>query len=184
MDNLLLSQLVYTRISHDLAGSVGAIYNGTELLVEDLSFAQESGNLIKDSAEMLMVRLRFFRQTFGLPKDDEDTTADYLKTFSMPFSLNRACLDNLQRALVMVLTDYFYRGADFNLTENAIVAYGSAFKDVSCLTTLLQDGKGDETAANAPAFYAHCLAKQQHVRLSVSEHDNSIEIRLDLDINS
>ena len=152
MDNLLLSQLVYTRISHDLAGSVGAIYNGTELLVEDLSFAQESGNLIKDSAEMLMVRLRFFRQTFGLPKDDEDTTADYLKTFSMPFSLNRACLDNLQRALVMVLTDYFYRGADFNLTENAIVAYGSAFKDVSCLTTLLQDGKGDETAANAPAF--------------------------------
>ena len=48
MDNLTLLQLVYTRISHDLSGCAGAIYNGAELLEEDLSFAEESSSLIKE----------------------------------------------------------------------------------------------------------------------------------------
>ena len=74
MDSLELTQLITTRISHDLSGMLGAVYNGTELLLEDVSFAQESASLIQSSSENVIARMRFFRQTFGLNKQDEDQT--------------------------------------------------------------------------------------------------------------
>ena len=179
MDNLKLTQLVYTRISHDLSGTVGAIYNGAELLEEDLSFASESTDLIKNSAESLMARLRFFRQTFGLPKDDADTTTDYLKTFSMPFSLNTSCENNLHRVLIMALTDYFYKGANFEIAPFFIKAKGNALKDIAQLATILENGEGEENATNAPAFYAYDLAKQTNVSLSIGRKENELQINLD-----
>ena len=36
MDNLILSQLVFTRISHDLIGNIGSISNALELLEDSL----------------------------------------------------------------------------------------------------------------------------------------------------
>ena len=168
MNSLTLSQLVFTRISHDLSGAMGAVYNGTELLQDDPNFIEEATNLIHNSAKDLMARARFFRQTFGLPKDTDDTTADYLKTFSLPFELSGICTNNLQRALVMTLTDYFYKGATFKINENKITATGAALKDCATLNNLLQTGAGDETAANAPAFFAYQLAGQMNLDLKIS----------------
>ena len=105
MDNLILSQLVFTRISHDLSGAMGAVYNGTELLQDDPTFVEEATDLIHNSAKDLMARARFFRQTFGLPKETDDTTKEYLETFSLPFELKGVCVNNLQRCLIMCLTD-------------------------------------------------------------------------------
>lgn len=181
MDNLELLQLVYTRISHDLAGTVGALYNGAELLEEDLSFAQESANLIKNSAENLMSRLKFFRQTFGLPKESDDTTADYLTTFSIPFSQNKECVNNLQRCLIMCLTDYFYKGAEFQISENLIEAKGPALKDAQEFKNILLNADGEKTAANAPAFYAHYLAKQLNCRFDIMQSENMVQIKLDFE---
>ena len=179
MDNLELLQLVYTRISHDLAGMIGAVYNGAELLEEDLSFAQESANLIKGSAENLMARQRFFRQTFGLPKESEDTTVDYLATFSMPFSMDKECVNNLQRSLIMCLTDYFYKGAQFQISENLIEAKGQALKDIQEFKNILLNADGEKTAANAPAFYTHYMAKKLNCHFDIKQSENTLQIRLD-----
>ena len=171
MDNLALTQLVFTRISHDLSGAMGAVYNGTELLQDDPTFIEDATDLIHNSAKDLMARTRFFRQTFGIPKDVDDTTKEYLKTFSLPFELNGVCTNNLQRVLIMTLTDYFYKGAVFEVKSDKIIATGAALKDCTSLNNLLQTGLGEQTAANAPAFFAYQLIQQTHsvIKTSVKE---------------
>ncbi|MBE6449882.1 MAG: hypothetical protein E7013_04240 [Alphaproteobacteria bacterium] len=178
MDNLELAQLITTRISHDLSGMLGAVYNGTELLLEDMSFAQESAALIQSSSENVIARMRFFRQTFGLSKQDDDQTENYLKTFSMPFSLDGACDDNLKRSLVMALTDYFYKGAQITFLSDKLIATGAALKDITPLKDILLLGQGDVASINAPAFYAYAFAKKEHKILQFKQSENTIEIRI------
>ena len=158
MNDLKLLQMVYTRISHDLAGASGAVYNGLELLEEDLECSADSCQLIKDSASTLMARLKFFRQTFGLPSAlKEDTTLDYLKTFSMPFTLNGKCSHTWQQAACMIMTDLFYKGAQITVEPKRVSAKGVAHKDWTDTICILQTGQGDENANNAPAFYLNVL---------------------------
>ena len=177
MEKLLLTQLIYTRVSHDLSGAAGAVYNGTELLCEDLSFAAESANLIQSSADNLMKRLRFFRQTFGLQnKQDPDTTQEYLSTFSMPFSTNIPCTSNLQRALIMALTDLFYKGAKFDISDTYIKATGDAIKECPELPDILQNGKVIENANDAPAIFAYVVAESLNKKLVFTKDDKTIKI--------
>ncbi len=178
MDSLTLTQLVFTRVSHDLSGITGAIYNGTELLQEDPSFIDEAGGLIQSSAADLMARMRFFRQTFGLPKESEDTTAMYLKTFSMPFELNGICANNLQRTLVMALTDYFYRGAVFEISDKGITARGAVLKNIAPLKEILLNETGEQSALNAPAFYAHSLLKEKGSNLKIDCDEKAHQISI------
>ena len=182
MDNLSLSQLIFTRISHDLSGAIGAVYNGTELLKDDPDFVGEAADLIQSSAKDLMARTRFFRQTFGLPKDVDDTTKDYLKTFSLPFELNGVCTDNLQRVLIMMLTDYFYKGATFEVAHHKLTATGKELKDISGLNDLLQTGTGEQTAANAPAFFAYSLAEQMQKSLNIKTTKTANGVIAEIDL--
>ena len=180
MNNLILSQLICTRISHDLSGVMGAVYNGAELLQEDEDFADQAASLIQNSATDLMAKMRFFRQTFGLPKDSEDTTGEYLKTFSIPFELSGVCTNNLQRALVMGLTDYFYKGATFEVTSDGIFATGKALKECTDFISLLKSGQGEETAVNAPAFFIYqlCQQEQKTLEIEIKENINQVIISI------
>ena len=173
MDNLKLTQLISTRISHDLSGTIGAIYNGTELLQDDPDFAADATDLIQTSSASLMSRMRFFRQAFGLPKEGDDTLPEYLKTFSVPFEVTGTAKNNLQRLLVMALTDYFYRGADIAITSDCISAHGKALKDPTPLFTLSTDGSGKENATNAPAFFAFYLSQQMNATIQPMRPDET-----------
>ena len=177
MDSILLAQLIYTRVSHDLSGAAGAVYNGTELLCEDLSFAAESAQLIQSSADNLMKRLRFFRQTFGLQnKQDADTTQEYLSTFSMLFTVNAPCQNNLQRCLIMTLTDVFYKGATFEVSDTYLKATGDAIKECENLADILQKGTISQSANDAPAIFAYVLADNLCKKLIFTKTDKSITI--------
>lgn len=177
--DILLTQLVYTRISHDLSSPAGAVYNGTELLTEDLSFATQAASLIQSSADNLMKRLRFFRQTFGLQnKTDPDTTSDYLSTFSMPFSIKNPCKNNLERALIMALTDIFYRGAVFEIEDNYILATGDAIKDYPLMIDILEKGTISDNATDAPTIFAYAIANSLNKKLIFTKQNNSVKIEI------
>lgn len=66
--DLILPQMLATRLCHDLAGPIGAISAGAELMGEDTdpSFAGEAVALLRHSAEAASVRLRFLRSAFGM----------------------------------------------------------------------------------------------------------------------
>ena len=79
----------------------------------------------------------------------------------------------------MALTDYFYKGANFEIDAFFIKAKGNALKDTTQLATILESGEGEENATNAPAFYAHNLAKQRNVSFSIERKENELQINLD-----
>ena len=70
----MLSKMAVTRLSHDLAGVIGAVSNSLELLAEMETTDAESLRLAQDGAECLVSRLTFFRQAYG--NDGAVTNAD------------------------------------------------------------------------------------------------------------
>jgi len=83
-----LSELICTRLCHDIIGNVGAVANGVELLEEDdLDFLPDIKNILNTSSEVLSSRLKFFRLALGSANSGlndfanvKNTAADYLKT--------------------------------------------------------------------------------------------------------
>jgi histidine phosphotransferase ChpT len=68
LSDLELSTLLATRLCHDLAGPVGAISAGAELLTDepDPAFLAEAAHLLRHSAEAAAARLKFLRAAFGV----------------------------------------------------------------------------------------------------------------------
>ncbi len=63
---LLLTELLVSRLCHDLISPVGAIGNGLELMEEgDAALAKEAMELSQQSARRASGRLQFFRLVFG-----------------------------------------------------------------------------------------------------------------------
>ena len=61
-----LSELICTRLCHDIIGNIGAVANGVELLEEDdMDFLPDIKNILNTSSKVLSSRLKFFRTTFG-----------------------------------------------------------------------------------------------------------------------
>lgn len=66
-EELDLIALICSRLCHDLAGSIGAVNNGVELLAEetDQAMREEAFGLIAQSAQDAARRLAFFRLALG-----------------------------------------------------------------------------------------------------------------------
>lgn len=73
-DNPGLETIIASRICHDLAGSLGALSNGFELmqLMGKVSFDNEEFRLIEDSLTSLTSRLQLFRLAFGRSVSGQD----------------------------------------------------------------------------------------------------------------
>lgn len=77
-DLLRLSAAVSTRLCHDLAGPVGALNAGIELLADetDAAFITETAALLRHSAEAASARLKFLRLAFGMSGGGAQRGAD------------------------------------------------------------------------------------------------------------
>ena len=90
MINNVINELLITRISHDLAGNIGAVANAVELLEEDgVDFIDNITSILKTSSFSLAARLKFFRLACGMKNanlEDKNvvikTIEDYLVSHS------------------------------------------------------------------------------------------------------
>jgi len=89
--SLQLAQGLCTRLCHDLAGSVGAIGTGAELLSEEGGGDPQIIGLLTDSAAAATSRLRFLRAILGvssgrglLPTEAKNLLAAHLTTRGAP----------------------------------------------------------------------------------------------------
>jgi len=81
--DLNLSQLLSSRICHDLVGVAGAINAGIELICEDPSEIDAPLGLMAASAEQVTRRLSFFRIAFGSSgRVDSPINAEEIKKLS------------------------------------------------------------------------------------------------------
>ena len=190
MENTLsvseISELVCTRISHDLIGNIGAVSNAVELLEEgDMDFMDDIRSILKVSSGVLTARLKFFRMAFGvdnanLEKLDlvEKTTADYLKTLgnvnypiSLTMRLSNWQLSKMAMLAVMILADTFIKGGNIEVREETgrllILAAG---ENRSAEKTPAVNGKLIErTAQYAPVFYLQELLSKFKLKLNIIE---------------
>ena len=166
---------IYTRISHDLSGLAGSVFNGTELLMDEAS--SDVVSMLQNATGHLVARLQFFRQTFGLQNRlDNDTTAAYLNTLNVPIQLEGTCSNALERVLCMVLADSLPKGGIIRIKDKMLTAEGDSIK--TDFVSMLQTGQGEASPQNAAALYAYALAKQQKMRLVLQTTASSISICL------
>lgn len=64
--DLRVTELLCSRLCHDLVSPVGAVANGLELVAELGQMDDDIAKMIDDSARLAAARLRFFRSAYGL----------------------------------------------------------------------------------------------------------------------
>lgn len=83
---LKLSELLCTRLCHDLTGPIGAVANGVEFLSEEGSKMQEQAiDLISSSASQAVSRLQFYRKAYGRINDTGEANIDGLRKVASDF---------------------------------------------------------------------------------------------------
>lgn len=84
MEDIRFSQLVSSRLCHDLIAPVGAINSGLELLME-VEDKEEVMALITQSAQAATKRLNYFRTAFGHSAANNFSTIGDIETFIKDF---------------------------------------------------------------------------------------------------
>ncbi len=195
-----ISELICTRISHDLIGNIGAVANAVELLDDDPESVSDVKPILEISSKVLSSRLKFFRLAFGLNnaivKNVEELNliaTDYLQTLgnrSFPIQLNLQIktpqLYKITLLSIMILSDVFIKGGTITATEkdNGIefTANSENPLSVSKLNTLqscLEGHISDENPAqNAPLIYMQDILTRSNIsiKLSFTDYQASLQI--------
>lgn len=172
---MTLSELITTRISHDLAGIIGALYNTAELIEIDPSFGTEAAPLLKNSTGTLMARLKFFRCLFGTNKDPIQTTlvVQYLKTLSAPFELTGDITTREQMAGVLICSDMMIRGGKITVSPHEIIGTGQIKNDDSVQSAL--NGQLDNISPKlAPAAWLGKQMISQNKQIHIAVQSDKI----------
>lgn len=182
-----LSELICTRLSHDVIGNVGAVANAVELLEEgDMEFLEDIKSILKTSSNVLSARLKFFRLAFGLNNANLENQ-DTLKTTAEAY-LSTLCSRNYQLQLdwapvasqyakvallgIMIIADTLIRGGRISVRpyQNGIMVVHNEDAQVSAdkvaqLKEAINSGEVAENAQLAPAAYLLELIKNTGIRI-------------------
>jgi len=170
-----LTELVCTRISHDVIGNVGAVANAVELLEEgDMDFLDDIRSILKVSSQVLTARLKFFRLAFGLSNNNlKDITTvrsiaeAYLQTVgnkAYPITLDLELYsDKFARPallMIMILADTLSKGGHIEAREvdsqfAAIIhsEFPPSAEKIKNIKSVLQGNLPENEAQYAPVVY-------------------------------
>ena len=123
---MTLTEAMIVRISHDLAGAVGAFANTVDLMKMDSSFLPDSVELLETSSTQLTARLAFFRALYGAETKsiDVDLVRRYLGTLAIPVDFQGRINSRLQLAMVAVGLEMLGAGGTLKLTDTNLVISG------------------------------------------------------------
>jgi hypothetical protein len=167
---MTLSELIMTRISHDLAGICGALYNTAELLEIDETFVSDAGPLIKSSTGALTARLKFFRALFGLEGApiDNDIVDKYLQTLSARFELKGRVNNRMQLAGILICADMMIRGGQIDVRDSVVSGCGLIKENAQLSMVLSGNFEGIEPKLAPVAWlYTSGQKRGQTVRINV-----------------
>ncbi len=146
MNEVFLSEVIATRLSHDLIGNIGAVNNAVELLNEgDEDDKDDIRNILNFSSDVLSKRLKFFRLCFGLSNAsvkniDElyKITSDYLSTLGNPSQPIQLILEietpgiyKVVMPAVMLMADTLIKGGKVVVKQNAVGIHIDVLSDAA-----------------------------------------------------
>lgn len=185
-----LSELICTRISHDLIGNIGAVANAVELMDEDPEAIDDAKSILSISSKVLTARLKFFRLAFGLNNTGVKTIAEitapaeeYIATvgsrtapIKLNFNISTPALYKIVMLGIMVMSDVFIRGGELSISEtvNGLTFTAdsqsalSAGKLVVMQKVLNAEMPAENPAQSAPLIYMMRLLNDTPVKITVS----------------
>jgi histidine phosphotransferase ChpT len=195
--DLRVVQLLCSRICHDLAGPVGAVSNGLELVREMAGTPDtEAMDLVELSAGKMFERLRFFRVAFGLAQGAVRTTTEARNlvtpavigercTFVWPGSEPDAALPVGDQGLKLMLNmsllagETLPRGGEVSATLTpeggrttvslAASGQGARVEDDVRRALSLQSAAEEVTPRSAPALLAGVIAQSLGGEVAIDE---------------
>lgn len=185
-----LSELICTRISHDLIGNIGAVANAVELMDEDPEAIDDAKPILSISSKVLTARLKFFRLAFGLNNTGIKTiaeitapTEEYIATvgsrtapIKLNFNISTPALYKIVMLGIMVMSDVFIRGGELSISEtvNGLTFTAdsqsalSAGKLAVMQKVLNAEMPAENPAQSAPLIYMMRLLNDTPVKITVS----------------
>jgi len=178
---MILSEAIVVRVSHDLAGAIGAFSNTVDLMKMDPSFIGESVGLLEASAHQLTSRLAFFRALFGVETKSIDTTLikNYLKTLAIPVVFEGELSSRMQLALVAVGLELVGAGGTLTLEDNSLtVSSDSLHKNDVFIQALLGTHVPCDPKLVMALWLLHVAAEEDlAVHLDINEKTITISLR-------
>jgi len=122
-----LTEAIVVRMSHDLAGAIGAFSNTVDLMKMDASFIGESVDLLDTSSRQLVSRLAFFRALFGAETKSINTelVRHYIDTLAIPVDFKGEVASRVQLGLVAVGLEMLGTGGSLTLKEHTLTIKGN-----------------------------------------------------------
>lgn len=171
-----ITEIVCTRISHDLIGNIGALANALELMEDDdIDFMEEIKSTLNFSSTVLMSRLKFFRMVFGLNNANLEN-ADTVRNISQNYveSLNphhpididispingQSDLNRVIMLAVMLCSDIIVKGGKITIktdsqqiTTNVTSLFPLAQNKIIEINNIIKGIYPENLSQYAPLFY-------------------------------
>ncbi|MBQ4472543.1 MAG: hypothetical protein II942_04820 [Alphaproteobacteria bacterium] len=177
---MTLTEAIVVRISHDLAGAVGALSNTLDLVKMDASFLNESGELLDNTSRCLTARLAFFRALFGAETKSVDTSilTKYLETLAIPVAFKGTISSRLELALVAAGLEILGTGGSITLNDKTVIVSG---KDLHHDPVFVQALMGTNVPCDpkfVTALWLVQIAKEEDLIIRLDAGENTITLSL------
>ncbi len=202
MEDMSFTSMVCSKILHDLAGPIGAVMNGTELLEEGTGVIDQAEiiQLLKDSTDQLNASLQVFRIAFGALSTGEDKVDigafrealdTYAKFRSFPVLWETSGLVADKNLVKIILNSAFILGdaarkkgqvritlkGDSSDLSFSVAGLGEGVKIPPGIRNLLEGRESPPfTTVNMSAYIARSLADTLKLKLSVKEAPTGVII--------
>lgn len=194
--------MVCSKILHDLAGPIGAVMNGTELLKESANEGNEEIiELLKDSSDQLTALLQVFRVGFGAmgtggEEVDAGMVQEHLETYTkfkgvrLTWQPEAAMIQkDIAKMLVngvFLLTELARKKGQLQLSSTnaggvetfSIAAFGPGITAPDDLKIIFNGGEKPKiNTQNIPAFVIIGLAADKNMSVTLVETPNGVVLQ-------
>ena len=175
-----LTEAIVVRVSHDLAGAIGAFANTIDLMKMDASFIGESVDLLETSSHQLTARLAFFRALFGpeTKSIDANLVKQYLSTLAISVQFTGTLSSRLQLAMVAAGLELLGTGGTLDLTDKELIISG---KELHHDSVFIQALMGTDIPCDpkiVSALWLNQIAKEEDLIIRLDAGDDTITLSL------
>ena len=116
------SECLMVKLSHDLAGGIGALSSTVDLMKFDPTFVNEAPEMLKKNTDMLLGRLKFYRALFGAETKSisESIISDYLNTLGAKITFSGEISTRLELSMVAVGIQIAAAGGNILYSNNTL----------------------------------------------------------------
>ena len=177
---MTLEEAIIVKISHDLAGGIGAFMNTVDLIKIDTSFTQEGLDLLSSSGQMITSRLKFFRALFGAENKtiNAELVKEYIATLASPIEIKGTVKNRLQLAMVAVGIEILPLGGVIEVQSNGVVLSGKELHHNPVFIQSLMGTHVPCSPENVTALWLAHLAEEKGKQIQLDTQESKLVLTI------